>query len=270
MHLRMMEVGTCSCYRILVIAVAALSTGCQVNGDGEMEPADLPDALARGIETHGGLDTWRSFGRLEFHVEKPDIVEHHTIDLQSRKLLIASDRYVIGFNGEDVWITPGLDAYPGDARFYSSLNFYFFGLPFLLADPGTVHEDLGRRTIDGTDYDVVKVSFEEGVGDAPDDYYLAHFNTQTGTMDLLLYTVTYRSGEPEENYHARTYEWQEEQGLLVPAKMSSYRWNAEEDALGEHRSDTRISKVMFSEERPDPGWFEMPHDAEVAPMPAGR
>jgi hypothetical protein len=205
---------------------------------------------------------------LEFELERPDRTEHHIVDLQSRNVRVDSEDWAIGFDGSDAWISPGLDAYSGSPRFYSSLQFYFFGLPFLLADPGTTREDLGLRQMDDKTYNVIKVGFEDGVGDSPDDYYLAHIDTATGMMEALLYTVTYRSGEPNENYGARLYDWQEVDGLRVPSRMSSYRWNEEEAKLGEHRSDALITGVTFRPERPEPELFQMPEGAEIDPPPS--
>jgi len=230
-------------------------------------PPTSGDALDAGISAHGGIDRWRTYGTLEYDFQKGETREHHTIDLNSRKLLVTGDGYTIGFDGDEVWVMPDMDAYSGRPRFYSSLNFYFFGIPFVLADPGTIRESLGRSAVLDKPYDVMKVSFEPGVGDSPDDYYIAYTDTATHLVDLLLYTVTYRSQEASENYHARTYEWQEVDGLIVPSKMSSYKWNSEDGVLGEHRSDAYFSNVTFRRERPDEGLFVMPEGAAIDPKP---
>ena len=253
-------------------AILLLLAGCQTAGDTTPEESPAASstitALDAAIDAHGGLDRWRSFGTLEFDLTKGESIEHHVVDLHSRLVRVETEDWTIGFNGADVWISPGMDAYGGSPRFYSSLQFYFFGLPFLLADPGTIHEDLGLREMGDETYRVVKVGFEPSVGDSPDDFYLAHIDTASGLMEALLYTVTFRSGEPNENYSARMYEWQEVQGLMVPAKMSSYRWNAEESRLGDHRSDGLLSNVVFRTDRPDPALFAMPDGAEIDPPPA--
>lgn len=245
----------------IAILVVALAAGCQ-------RAEEVPmDTLDRGIQAHGGLDTWWSYGTLEYDYSKGDMTEHHLIDLHSRKLLLTGNGYTIGFDGEEVWISPGMDAFSSGPRFYSSLNFYFFGLPFLLADPGTIRHPLGLKSVGDETFDVVKIGYEEGVGDSPDDYYVAHFDTASGMMDLLLYTVTYRSQEPSERYNARVYEWQHVQGMTVPAKISAYRWNGEDGTLGDHRSDGLFTNVTFSKDRPDESLFTMPEGAEIDPLP---
>ena len=59
------------------------------------------------------------------------------------------------------------------------MDFYFFGMAFVFADPGTNHESLGSVDINGEPFDAVKISFDAGTGASSDDYYIAHFDPQT-------------------------------------------------------------------------------------------
>lgn len=216
------------------------------------------------LEAHGGLNTWKQYQQVEYDLfVNGNLVDHQLIDLKTRKVLITSEQYTIGFDGQEVWITPDKEAYPGNsARFYHNLQFYFFAIPFVLADPGTHHEDLGQSTFQGETCHVVKTSFGNHVGDAPDDYYLTYADPETHQLKLLLYTVTYFSGEASETFNARMYDsLQEVDGLLVPARMISYRW--ENDTLGEKRSETAFRNVRFSKEAPDPSMFAIPEGAYI-------
>ncbi len=58
--------------------------------------------------------------------------------------------------------------------------FYFFGMPFVFADPGAVHESLGRKSFQGQEYDAVRVTFQKGTGDTPDDFYLLYLDPGSG------------------------------------------------------------------------------------------
>ena len=86
-------------------------------------------------------------------------------------------------------------------------------------------------------------------------------------MEFLLYTVTYRTQEPNERYNGRVYEWQTVDGLQVPAKMTTYRWNTEEQAFGDKGSEATFANVTFRTGRPDPARFEMPEGGEIDPLP---
>lgn len=226
----------------------------------------VQDALDRGIEAHGGLATWQSYQLLEYQMGAGENSERHVVDLWSRKTLQAGENWQVGYNGTDVWVAPNLEAFDGNPRFYNGLHFYFFGLPFVLADPGANREDLGSVTINSESFDAVKISFDAGVGESPNDYYIVHFDPQTHRMRYLLYTATYFSGEPSERFNAREYEtWQEVDGLLVPEKITTYRWNSESRELGDKRGESNFSNVKFFKPgEGDERVFELPQNAEVA------
>lgn len=222
----------------------------------------LPKALERGLQAHGGLDKWEQMASLQFAMMKDDKKETHLTHLKNRKTRISHEDYTIGFDGKEVWVSPNKAAFgKGSARFYHNLRFYFFGLPFLFADPGINYEELPPKEINGITYDAVKISYQAGVGDAPEDYYIAHFHPETHLMDVLLYTVTYYKGTTNENYKALMYEWQEVNGLKVPKVMSGYKY--ENGELGDLRYETLLLDVEIKEAAPDEALFEMPEVAEI-------
>ena len=226
---------------------------------------EYPEILQQALEAHGGLSRWRSFEKLEYDVYRDgEPVDHQLIALRSRKVLIEHEQYNIGFDGQQVWVSPDTSAYPGaSARFYHNLQFYFFALPFVLADPGIQYEELAPRVFEGTTYDVLKISYQSDVGDAPDDEYIAYFNSSTHQLHLLLYTVTYFSQEPGKNYNARVYkDWQQIKGLTVPHRVIGYRW--EDDSLGEKRSTNEYQNIVLDETPPDQSIFLMPDEATVS------
>lgn len=229
--------------------------------------------MEEAFQAHGGIDTFNAYGTLEYDMkwkfgQDGGLSDHQLIDLDSRKVLITSDGYKVGFDGTDAWITPGADAIPLPARFYSSTPFYFFGLPFLFADPGANLESLGREELDGMEYNVVKVTYDKGVGDTPDDYYVAYINKDTGRLKLVRYIVTYpplTGGKPVDalERHAAVYDkWQEKDGLLVPEKIVLYDWK---DGMpgSEPRGSILFENVTFKKENPDPSVFAKPDGAEV-------
>ncbi len=223
-----------------------------------------PASLEAVLEAHGGLNTWNKYHQVEYDLYvNGEFVDHQLIDLKTRKVRITNEQYTIGFDGKEVWVTPDKSAYSGNsARFYHNLQFYFFGIPFVLADPGTHHEMLEPRVFKDDTYQVVKTSFGSNVGDAPEDYYLTYAGPETHKLKLLLYTVTYFSGEAKEKFNARSFDaLQEVDGLLVPAKMTSYQWK--NGALGEKRKETEFRNVRFSKQAPDQSLFAMPEGAYI-------
>jgi hypothetical protein len=63
---------------------------------------------------------------------------------------------------------------------------YWLLMPWKLEDPGVKVESQGTTTIDGLDYDILHVSFEN-VGLTPGDQYWAFVNRKTHRMDRWAY-----------------------------------------------------------------------------------
>lgn len=221
----------------------------------------VPPVLGQALDAHGGLARWQAQQRLEYDVHrKGTLLDHQLIALRPRKVLLTGDGYTIGYDGTHHWVSPDTSAFAGDVRFYHNLQFYFMALPFLFADPGIRYEPLEPRTIRDRTYDGVRIRFEPDVGDASDDEYLAYFDPDTHHLTWLLYTVTYFSGEPNDEYSARWYQaWHEVNGLLLPERVISYRWD--NDAPGEVRDTTEYRNVALSEIPPDESIFLMPTEA---------
>lgn len=256
------------CYLFFLLIFCGLACGESAAGDGAMEAeatatAPLPDLLAKSLEAHGGLDRWRSMKTMQYTVDRAGKPEHHLIDLETRKVLLTHDDYRVGFDGKEVWVAPNKAAFgDGSARFYHNLRFYFISMPFIIADPGINYEVLPQRELQGKSYDALRVTYAAGVGDAPEDEYILHFDPETHRMEWLLYTVTYYTGEAGDRYNALHYdEWEEANGLLMPANMAGYRF--QNDTIGEMRYARPVEALQLSTTVADPQQFMMPAEAEI-------
>ncbi|MEM9889191.1 MAG: DUF6503 family protein [Bacteroidota bacterium] len=224
----------------------------------------MPNVLQAGLNSHGGLENWRNMRTLEYDFQKDSAtMEHQMIDLQNRKVLLGTDDYKVGFDGKEVWVSPNKAAFGKmSARFYHNLRFYFFALPFLAADPGISYELMPDKTLNGETYDAVKLTYDDNVGDAPEDEYILCFDKNSHQMEWLLYTVTYFTGEKASKYNALHYaDWTEVNGLLFPKTMSGYTF--ENDTIGTKRYDRNFKNIQISSEVPNQDMFEMPEGAEV-------
>ncbi len=238
-------------------------------GERNLEPArDFPMLYQQLLGAHGGLSTWKQYKRLEFDMNAAlgnnTTVQHSIIDLDNRYERIMYDDYEMGYDGDTYWYYA--DSIPEDhpnPEFYINLQFYFFMLPFVIADPGTNYEILEPRNLEGKMYEVLKVTYEDGVGVAPKDQYLLYIDPETYELELLLYSVTYFNAENAESYNALRYEeWQSAQGLLIPKKMVNYRWDQENQRLGQERGYKEFTNVKFSQVPPQKELFDMPEGAE--------
>ena len=232
--------------------------------------------LDRCLDAQGGLAKWRSFGGVQYDLTwksaRGEHKDHQLFDLRTRAGLITSEKYTLGSNGKEVWIKPGLDALGGTPpRFYMWTPFYFFGMPFVFADPGAKQESLGKKSFRGQEYDAVRITFAKGTGDTPDDYYVAYIDPVTAHLKLVYYIVTYpamRKDRPVSQLepHAIVFEdWQKADGLLVPKIAPFYKWTGS-DIEGEPLGRLEFSNVHFSAQPPDPSRFKKPSDAVIAPL----
>ena len=75
--------------------------------------------------------------------------ERQEFNLEMRYALIIHPDYLIGFDGQDVWISPNKELFKkGSPRFYHNLNFYFFTVPFIFSDEGVNYELLPEKEIE--------------------------------------------------------------------------------------------------------------------------
>lgn len=258
-------------YFLTLLAVTGMLASCTTGettrkakgGEPTNTDTSLPPLFQQVLEAHGGLARWQDQQRLDYDLYRQDqLVDHQLIALKPRKVLLTNDTYRIGYDGADYWVSPDTSAFDGNVRFHHNLQFYFMALPFLFADPGINYEVMEPREFQGKTHDVLGITFEPGVGDASDDEYIAYFDPKTHRLALLLYTVTYFSGEPGENYNARWYqEWQEVNQLLLPKKVVGYRWS--DAGLGEERGTTEYRNVVLDEIPPDESIFLAPTNAMV-------
>ena len=63
-------------------------------------------------------------------------------------------------------------AYEGNPKFYYNLMFYFYAMPFILADDGIKYTDAEPLVFEGKSYPGIKISYEAGVGESPEDEYV--------------------------------------------------------------------------------------------------
>ena len=165
------------------------------------------------------------------------------------------------YNGDKVMLCPK-DASDKRARFDMFTWSYFFGLPYKLSDPGTALEIKQNRSLDAEKYTTAKLTFSEGTGDAPDDWYIVYINPENHVITAAAYIVTYGSGEDiskaESDPHMIVYkDYALIDNIPISTQWDFYGWTEEKgktDKLGE----AMISDVVFLEE--NASLFEEPDD----------
>lgn len=226
---------------VLSVFITMLAVACQQK---QINPQDNPGSLVEQmVAAVGGLDKLYSLKDVEYTYTYHDLAED--------KRDVSLERYVFdgelswasyetreknvvpqikgeiiqGYNGKASWMTIDgqlVEDNPQLAKlcdFLRKTNYYWFTMMFKLLDQGVQYGYDGTRTVDGVDYDLVKITFGEGVGDVQDTYIL-YINPETKLVDQFLFTVMdFGIQEP----FLMKVEYEEVEGLKLPAKRRAVR-----------------------------------------------
>lgn len=244
----------------------------------EAVAADDPEAaaFAAPIEEAQGLDAWRAHRAFQADV----LIESEGKTRLDGRLLFATDfsgvalrtadGVVAVFDGERAWVSPADAALPR-ARFHLFTWPYFIAAPFKLRDPGTHLEPGAERELStGTDehYPTARMTFDAGVGDTSDDWYLVFRDPATDRLAALAYVVTYGTTREQAaaDPHAITYQdFTEVEGAELATSWTFWHWDPEDGIHGDPIATGRLTGLRFVE--PPPGAFERPADAREEPLP---
>jgi len=72
----------------------------------------------------------------------------------------------------------------GNPEFYYNVMFYFYAMPFVLADDGIIYGDIAPLEFEGTAYPGISISYKEGVGSSSKDEYFIYYNPETYQMAI--------------------------------------------------------------------------------------
>lgn len=164
-------------------------------------------------------------------------------------------------------VSPADAEYPR-ARFHVLTWPYFLAAPMKLRDPGTHLESLGPREMDGTSYDTARLTFDSGVGDSPDDWYVVYRDAETQRVGAMAYIVTFGTAteEAEAEPHAIRYtDYRDIAGVAIPHTWLFYNWGEEEGIHGEPIGRMTLSEVGL--ESVEAGFFTPPEDSREEGMP---
>ena len=248
-------------HQILFLYSILLVLSCKTPpAESTTEGRPYPAELSKVFDYHGGLETWKKMNSLSYEIVKEGGNEKQEIDLRSRRERIEGSNFLIGFDGNKVWLSADT-TYKGNAIFYHNLIFYFYAMPFVVADEGIIYSEAKPLVYDDETYPGIRISYESDIGFSPEDEYFIHYDPTNYQMAWLGYTVTYFTGEQSKSIHWIRYEdWGHINGLLLPVAYSRYNYS---NGLP---TDFR-SKVVFENSRIDEqefpeSLFQKPEGAE--------
>jgi hypothetical protein len=233
-----------------------------------MEDSPAGKKVWQAMEAHGGLANWYSNGPLQFHFNYQPLdgnTPRNTIQIsdnwsaKARHQMATDTSLQFGWNGEEAWALPDPSKIPFDARFWALTPYYFVGIPFVLGDEGVKLEEVGQDNLDGITYDLIKVTFGEGVGDAPDDFYVVYLHLEPRQVAAYRYVVSYPAYFPDGGHTPEKIMILDGEqivdGILFPEGYRTFMWK--DESPGEHVTDVQFLPGI------SPHYFSTPSEAEV-------
>jgi uncharacterized protein DUF6503 len=187
-------------------------TGSGVGRALAQDPMPMVQAMETAMGGKANMDKMR-FLRFDWVVEKNGTEVARARHLWDR----STGRYRVEWRARDgrqvlsllnvntqagrVWVN-GAAATPQDStdmlkRAYARYinDTYWLLMPWKLEDPGAKVESAGKTTVDGQEYELLHVSFDN-VGLTPGDQYWAYINPSTHRMDRWAYFLQGTEGTP--------------------------------------------------------------------------
>jgi hypothetical protein len=184
--------------------------------------------------------------------------------------LETADGTVVVFDGTTAWVSPSDAGLPGPPPRFHVLTWpYFLAAPHKLSDPGTHLADVGSKPLTAeASLPAAKLTFGEGVGDAPDDWYYVFRAPETDRLRALAYIVTYGRdrAEAEKKKSIVFYDGYEQvDGVTFATDYTFYYWDEDTGRSAEPKGTMTVSDIGFVDL--DAAWFVKPEGAREDTLP---
>ena len=135
-------------------------------------------------------------------------------------------------------------AHVGTATFLRMANYFWFTMMFKLGDPQTIYEVLPGREVNGTTYDVVKVTYDpEKTGKPVNDTYILYVNPETHLVDRFLFSLPAMGvKDPILLFEV---EYTKMHGIQVITKRTMFGTDGEGNKKGPAQAIQSLSDIQF-------------------------
>ena len=214
----------------------------------------------QAMQAHGGLEKWHKNGPISFRFNYQPIDgstkrdTYQVIDTwrsHARHYQVGDSTAQYGWNGKNAWLMAKDSlTFTYNTRFWSLTPYFFSGLPFLLDGNGVNLELLPQKEFNKRLNDVIKVTFADGTGDAPDDYYVLYFDNETHKMSVIRYIVSYpgyfKKGGNSPEKLMELFGEQTIEGISFPQSYKTH-WLTKDETAGEHITNITLSNIEFKQ-----------------------
>ncbi len=241
----------------------------------KLEKTEAGRIVWNAMKAHGGLDTWYNNGALAFRFNYQPLDgstprdSYQTIDTWSNRAKHTSmtdSTAHFGWNGKTAWMqAKDSTAFAYDTKFWALTPIYFLGQPFILDGQGVNLELLPQKVYKEKNNDVVKVTFDSGTGDAPDDYYILYFDANSHQLSVIRYIVSYpgyfKKGQHLPEKFMDVGEFKTVEGIILPTFFKTH-WLVENDMPGEYITKIEVSDIGFVQHLAS-NYFDAPNGAKI-------
>ncbi len=245
------------------------------NANNKFKESQAGKLVLQSINAHGGLTNWFDKSALSFRFDylpmngKTPRKTIQQIDLWSNRAVHQdtkdnNDRF--GFDGKKTWIKRNdTSKFDFDVKFWALTPYYFVGQPFIFDGKGVNLKKIEDQTLFSEPYDAVKITYDAGTGDAPDDYYINYYEKETHLLKAIKYIVSYPSyfkngGHSPEKLMVIT-KYKTVENIVLAAEYETYSTDSNGFA-NEKITEVFVSDIKFMPKIKD-NYFEMPNGAEV-------
>ncbi len=239
-------------YIVFRLWLALLLPGTLFVSCGNPQPEVTTPSFTQRIETAHHLGEWQAKDgfQFNFYLEFGGTKRMQALvimETSGSKVRMELDNGIVAtFDGEEGWYTPDTTEFK-NARFNIRTWPYFVEAAMKLSDPGSHMEEFGLVTLNGKVYDAGRMTFDDGVGDSPKDWYIAYADTATNMLEVLAYIVTYKKTVEEANAdpHAIVYsKYVDVEGIPVASQWDFYAWRSDA-GLTDKLGHARLSNMQF-------------------------
>lgn len=251
-----------------LVCVASAGGGCRAP-----ERAETAESFIAAVESAHGRSTWSARRALQGRVSlsfggTPALAGRilFRTDLGASRLEL-DDGTIAVFDGESAWVSPASSPLKR-ARFHLLTWPYFTAMPYKLRDPGARLQVLGERTLRGKRYRAARLTFDAGVGDTPEDWYVVYRDPASGRLEAAAYIVTYGkdAAAAQSEPHAISYaDFVAVDGAQIATTWQFWNWSEDAGLVGEPTGNGKLTDLRFVEPAADA--FTRPSDAQEDRLP---
>ena len=234
-----------NCYILIISTLILFLLSYIENVWAEKNPKELVKEVVNNVGDYEKLkqlnDVEYTYTYKESNTGKEDVsVERYIFEGElswaeytKRQAIVMPDqegKLIQGYNGKISWATLNGNLINNSqllklSDFIRKTNFYWFCMNQKLLDPGILYSYDGNKELNGVNYDLVRINFEEGVGDVSDTYLL-YINSETKLIDQFLFTVMDFNID---NPYLMRVEYKEINGVKLPVSRTATSSNWDGD-----------------------------------------